>query len=333
MQNLSSNDRKSLNVWSLCALSADELLLACGTAGLRSLSLHTGMLAARDPTALQNVRRVAFDAHTDTLLLLVQPPIANYWQLVSLRRNASEWLEVQRLNISLPLADIYSSIDIEVCDSRVMLGGGVMKTLYVFDVSAAHTLRYAGSEVHQQNAIHRFACTRRDNDTLVATLHSTGVSLQRLASPLRLERMVTSVEVTCWLWVSRLLFRGELLLIFDWKHAPNKDAIVSLRATDNALTERRVLLDDKDFNQVTAWTLAGDQLVISDSHSNLLVYHFVWTQYWRECATEGSNADKWRVELLYSYTEFWLCCIDLNRYLITILITWWSALFIDWTAC
>ena len=90
-----------LSAESLCALSAEELLLAFGDTGLSALSLFTGQLAARDPTALQNVWRVAFDAHTDTLLLLVRPPKANYWQLVSLRRNASEWLEVQRLSISL----------------------------------------------------------------------------------------------------------------------------------------------------------------------------------------------------------------------------------------
>ena len=39
----------------VCALSTDELLLAYGDAGLRALSLHTGQLAAREPTALQYV--------------------------------------------------------------------------------------------------------------------------------------------------------------------------------------------------------------------------------------------------------------------------------------
>ena len=79
--------------------------------------------------------------------------------------------------------------------------------------------------------------------------------------------------------------RRELLLIFDWNGANEKHAIESFRATDNALTERRVLLDPQPFVFWTAWTLAGDQLVLSDWYSNLLVYNFVWTQYWRECAT------------------------------------------------
>ena len=47
-----------------------------------------------EPTSFRdNVRAVAFDAHTDTLLFLVWS--GAYYQLVSLRCNASEWLEVQ----------------------------------------------------------------------------------------------------------------------------------------------------------------------------------------------------------------------------------------------
>ena len=255
----------------MCAFSADELLFACGDAGLRALSLHTGQLAARESTALQNVWQVAFDAHTDTLLLFVRPPNAGNCQLVSLRRNASEWLEVQRLNTSIP----YPTVHMAVCDSHVLIGGEGMKTLYVFDVSAAHTLSDAGFVVYK-SAIYGLACTRSDGDTLVATSNSTGLSLQRIASlPLRFEHIATIVNVTGLTGGKRLLFRGELLLIFDRNFVPNKDAIVSLRATDNALTERRVLLDPQPLVFLTAWTLAGDQLVLSDSDSNLLVYKFV----------------------------------------------------------
>ena len=111
-QNLSHNSTQSLQVLRLCALSADELLLACGDAGLRALSLDTGQLTAREPTALRgDVRRVAFDARTETLLLLVMA--ANGWQLVSLYRNASEWLEEQRLKTSLS-----SSVEM-ACATRV----------------------------------------------------------------------------------------------------------------------------------------------------------------------------------------------------------------------
>ena len=98
------NVRRSDNEWlgSLCALSADELLFTCGDGSLRALSLqwlHTGQLVAREPTALSNVRRVAFDTRTDTLILLAESEYN--WQLVSLHRDANEWREVQRLNVRL----------------------------------------------------------------------------------------------------------------------------------------------------------------------------------------------------------------------------------------
>ena len=261
----------NLYVWSMCALSADELLLACGAAGLRALSLHTGQLVAREPTALRDdVWRVAFDAHTDTLLLVVMA--ANNWQLVSLRdRNASEWLEVQRLNTSISYSQL--TVDLAVCDSRVLLGGIGGSTLYVFDVSAEHNLRDAGSvQLQTASAIYGVACTRRDNDTLVAFSHASSVSLQRLASlPLRLEPLA-SVDFTA---PRRLLFRGDLLLVADWNDTAGKHAIVSFRATDNALTERRVLLDAQRSVNVRAWTLAGDQLVLTDWMSDdLHVYDF-----------------------------------------------------------
>ena len=138
-QNLSRFEGERARVRSLCELSANELLLACGVGGLRALSLHTGQLAAHEPTALRDVWRVAFDAHTNTLLLLLE--VAAYLQLVSLRRNASEWLEVQRFNTII--SDHFKSSDMAVCDSRVLLL--LRKKLYVFDINAAHTLRDAGS--------------------------------------------------------------------------------------------------------------------------------------------------------------------------------------------
>ena len=48
---------------------------------------------------------------------------------------------------STPVFDL--SVDMAVCDSRVLLGRGGTNTLYVFDVSAAHILREAGSELLQ----------------------------------------------------------------------------------------------------------------------------------------------------------------------------------------
>ena len=170
----------------------------------------------------KEVYRVAFDAHNKTLLLLVRKAIKR--QLVSLRRNASEWFEVHRLNTSIP--DIYRSIDMTVCDSRVLLRCGRMQKLYVFNVSAEHTLRDAGS-VLVESKFFKLECTRRENDTLVPFSHFNWVSLQWLASlPLRLEPLA-SVDLTDPFW---LLFRGELLLAAAWNDTTQTHTIVSFSA-------------------------------------------------------------------------------------------------------
>ena len=252
-----------LIVWDLCALSADEVLLACGAEGLLSVSLHTAQLAAHEFSAIRDfVREVAFDAHTDTLLLLVWAPRAgDYYQLVSLRRNSSEWLEVQRLDIKIQHSS--TLLNFAVCDSRVLLGR--WNTLYVFDVSAEHTLRDAGSVTLQSQA-YTIACTRLDGVTLVAFSHDTSVSLLRLTSlPLRLVPLASvSLNFT---HPNHLLFREDLLLVADWD-----SSIVSFRASYNAHTERRVLLDGVS---IGAWALASDRLVLWDLHSTeLRVYAF-----------------------------------------------------------
>ena len=61
-------------VWSLCALSGDEVLFSVENAAPRALLLHTPQLAASDPVVIRNVYRVAFDVRTDTLLLLGSNP-------------------------------------------------------------------------------------------------------------------------------------------------------------------------------------------------------------------------------------------------------------------
>ena len=51
-QNLSLTDNEELYVYGMYAASEDDLLLACGAAGLRALSLKTGELEAlEDPIA------------------------------------------------------------------------------------------------------------------------------------------------------------------------------------------------------------------------------------------------------------------------------------------
>ena len=263
-RNLSRTDTEYLFVEDIYALSADEVLLACGVAGLRVVSLHTAQLAAHEPSVIRYVWRVAFDAYTDTLLLLVTVPPGVYYQLVSLRRNASEWLEVQRLGTR-----IYHPVfnDFVGCDSRVLLGGGGGNTLYVFALSAEHTLRDAGS-VTWQSSFYGVTCTRRDGVTLVAFSHGTSVFLLRLTSlPLRLVPLA-SVNLTA---PYRHLFREDLLLVTDYNKANGSHAIVSFRSSDNALTERQVLLNGV---RISTWALAGDRLVIKDWDTKLLVYTF-----------------------------------------------------------
>ena len=81
-----------------------------------------------------------------------------------------------------------------VCDSRVLVLGRGRHMLYVFVVSAKHTLRDTGN-VTLQIVFNGVAYTRLDNDTLVASTYWTKasfVSLQRLASlPLRLEPLAS----------------------------------------------------------------------------------------------------------------------------------------------
>ena len=259
-------------VYGMYALSADELLLVCGAAGLHAVSLRTGLFAAAKSSAIRDVYGVAFDTHTDTVLLVVETPTDDYQQLVSLRRNASEWLEVQRLDTR-----IHRYIpSISVCDSRVLLGDlQGMQTLYVFDVNEAHNLIVSDAgNVSLESVFNGFACTRRGNDTLVAFAHDSSVSLWRLAAlPLRLEPLA-SVNITDpW----QLLFRGDLLLVDDWSSATRTNDIVSFRVAENALSERRVLLNSQeagfDFGR---WALLGERIVLSAwNDARLLVYDFI----------------------------------------------------------
>ena len=90
--NLSRNHTESFVVWGPCALSNDVMLLACGDADLRLFLLNSSQLYPQKIIAIQDdVTQVAFDAHTDTLLLLVKALQIDKWQLVSLRCNANEW--------------------------------------------------------------------------------------------------------------------------------------------------------------------------------------------------------------------------------------------------
>ena len=254
---------------SMSLLSTDELLLACESAPLRSVSLNTGQIFAQEPIAQRDmsVWRVAFDAHTKTLLLLVYK--AKDWQLVSQRRKENTWLEVQRLKTNLTRIMIYN---MAVCHSRILLFASGKQTVYMFDVSAEHILRAAGN-VTVQSEIIGLACTRREDDMLIAFSHPRTVVLQRLVPlPLHLELLATRDDITD---PGRLLFRGDMLLIADTPFA-RPLAIISLRVSGNALTDRRILLEDENSIFLGDWALAGDQLLLSDFISkDLLVYDFL----------------------------------------------------------
>ena len=124
--------------------------------------------------------------------------------MVRLRRNAREWIELQRLptNISGPCVP-----GIAVYNSRVLLGDNSGDgRLYVFDVNAEHSVS-ATSFLSLESLFGKLACTRRDSgdtDTLVAFSHNTSVSLQRLGS-LRLEPFARVNITNSW----NLLFRRK----------------------------------------------------------------------------------------------------------------------------
>ena len=103
--------------------------------------------------------------------------------------------------------------------------------------------------------------------------------MHRLALyPLRLETLATRGDLTASRW---LLFREDLLLVADSNPAVRTHAILSFHVLDNALTERRVLLDAQRSVLVGAWTLAGDLLTVSELNStgwtagDLYVYDFL----------------------------------------------------------
>ena len=142
--------------------------------------------------------------------------------------------------------------------------------MYVFDVGREHTLHDAGKFTLKKR-FYDVACTRRGDDTLVAfaNSHRSRVALKRLVSQQRLRlKRLAKVDITEPLW---LLFRGDLLLVADWNSTTKTHTIVSFRASGNALTERRVLLEDR-FHEFR-WALAGERHVIA-SLNELLVYEF-----------------------------------------------------------
>ena len=274
--NLLRKDQKYLSVSSLCALSNNTVLLACPPTGLRALSLHTKLLSARDPIepVVGNVREVAYEKRTDTLLLVVKVADKN-WQLVSLRRkNADEWLEVQRLPINNSITPLPQ---LAICGSLVLLGGGnsYFSTMYVFDVSAEHNLSAAGTVALEDTELFRsFACTRLGNDTLFAFAYYGHVSLKRLE--LQSLKHLASANFDN---PYNVIFYGNLLLVANGDNKSwNKETIQLLQVSGDRLTEQRELRGLREGIKLGAWTLVNDRLLFWDRSSetakDLIVYTF-----------------------------------------------------------
>ena len=68
MQRITLTDTQ--DVRSLCALSDDEVLLVYDNLGLRAILLNSSLLYQHKGVAFREVRRMAFDTLTNTLLLL-----------------------------------------------------------------------------------------------------------------------------------------------------------------------------------------------------------------------------------------------------------------------
>ena len=276
------SDAQSSDIWCLCAISDDEVLLACGAASLRAISFRTAKLVDwTTASAIRNVYKVAFDAHTDTLLLLVGQPRAattinesRYYQLVSLRRKEpqSHWLEVYRLQTKSLISPLTHPPEITVCDSLVLLGcGGEFggDTLQMFNVSAEHTVRAAGT-VTLDSIFYGQACTRLEGNTLAAFSHERSVSLHLLA-PQRPEPLA---DIDHLIKPSRLLFSEDTCCSSLTETAPTA-------RTASCRCARRA---DFSLNSECSSTLSlalrwepgfsrANRLVFWDQHSKYLLTH------------------------------------------------------------
>ena len=166
-----------------------------------------------------------------------------------------------------------------MCDSRVLLGRSEDKygTLYVFNVSAQHTLSDAGI-VNGTSAFNTVACTRLDNDTFVAFAHNSSaeVTVQRFVSwTMRLEPLarLKPLERNDDLFARILEFRGDELLVVRGKRDLFMTKFVSLRVYGRLTELQPALLTRTDHVIWSTSTFACNRLVLWDSLSqHLLVY-------------------------------------------------------------
>ena len=168
---------------------------------------------------------------------------------------------------------------IAVCNSHVLVVDYLQgDRLYVYNVSAEHTVRDVGFVPLGQQNWTGLACTRIGKDTYVALSHyeTSLVTLHRLVWSSVKPHLDQFANYTLHnpFW---LLFLDDLLLVSSFNSTTKSDAIVSIPASDGALSEKRVLLTAKDHIAVHGWAVAGDRLVLWDLNSgDLLIYATFW---------------------------------------------------------
>ena len=205
-----------------------------------------------------------------------------------MRRNASKWHEMTRLTTDLTYTRHQFPM-IAVCNSHVLV---LMRwqgnLVYVFKVSAEHSVRNAGSlQLWRWSGYEEWMgldCTRIGDVTYVAVSHRVPDVVQLLP----LEWYFGSPKLSLFQRHTHdfyrpglLLFRGDLLLVADCHSSSLKDAIVSFRVSGDALTEQKKLLvdaaaaSDKNGIDVGVWTVSGNRLVLWDQRKRaLLTYAF-----------------------------------------------------------
>ena len=194
---------------------------------------------------------------------------------MSLCRNANQWLVVTLITTVLNVAgleiSLLCSVQLTCADLQVFQGDRV----YVYNVSAEHSVSDEGFVLFGGQNLAGLACTRIGDDTYVALSlpEASLVTLHRLVwpSPTPSHSLANFTLTT----PTGLLFRRDLLLVSDSNSTTRSHGIVSVRTSGGALSEKRVLLTAADHIAVLAWTLAGDRLVLWDLNSgDLLIYAF-----------------------------------------------------------
>ena len=166
---------------------------------------------------------------------------------------------------------------IAVCNSHMLVVRYFQgDQLYVYNVSAEHSVRYEGNVFLKQQNWTGLACKSIGDDTYVALslYYSSLVTLHRLVWPSLTLDPIAKITFNKPMW---LLFLKDMLLLSSWNSTTKSDAIVSIRASGGARSEKRVLLTAaaEPRIDVAAWALAGDRLVLSDDKTrDLLIYAF-----------------------------------------------------------